>query len=86
MLPGSELLVSQSLSMVLLWGGIVSTELELELQLIKSNRRLCSISLIFCSLSVILSLISRSMVASDDIPLQVSSSTAFVLSREEGMS
>ena len=61
------MIVRLHFSMVLLCGGIVKTELELELQDIKSIRRLYSISLIFYSLSSILSLISRSIVAKDDI-------------------
>ena len=71
--------------MVLLCGGIVRTELELELQEMRSILRLSSISFIFCSLSSILSLISRSIVANDDIWI-VSSTIGSVLLSDEGTS
>ena len=69
---------------MVLSGGIVSTELELELHDIKSILLFCSSSFIFYSLRLIFSRISLSMVAKED-RLHVSSITG-VSSREEGTS
>jgi len=63
---------------------MVRTELELELQDMRSRRRLCSKSFIICSLRISFSLISRSMVAREDTR-QVSSA-GFVSATEEGTS
>ena len=65
-------------------GGIVSTELELELQDIRSSLRFCSSSLIICSFKLIFSFISRSMVAK--LETRHVSSAGFVSVTDDGTS